>query len=153
MLFKNSRLWVQHTPLVAARDSFLILLAAFIVRYAIQDWIEPYAVFHFFMVACVVVAIRYGYQPAFACLIASYFLGNYFFIEPFGTFGEVTTSDLIEAFNFFFVTAIAIGVIEKLQRTIHSQKLLIKVMGDRQRSMLFRQNELIQKLRSSGNAQ
>lgn len=153
MFFKNSRLWVDHTPLVAARDSTLILLTAFIVRYAIHDLVEPYAVFHFFIVACVMVAIRYGYRSAFTCLIASYFLGNYFFIKPYGTFGEVTTTDLIQAFNFFFVTAIAISVIEKLQRTIHSQKLLIKVMQDQQRSMLFRQNDLIHKLRSSDSKQ
>lgn len=151
MLFKNSRLWFQHTPFIAARDSALISLAAFVVRYAIHDWIEPYAVFHFFMVACVLIAIRYGYKSALSCLVASYFLGNYFFIEPYGRFGEVTTTDFIQGLNFFFVTAIAIGVIEKLQRTIYSQRLSIKVMQDRQRSMLYRQNELIQKLKSLGN--
>jgi K+-sensing histidine kinase KdpD len=147
MKFKNSRLWVQHTPLVVARDSFLILLAAFLVRYGLHDLIEPYAAFHFFMVACVIVAIRYGYQAAFTCLIASYFLGNYFFVKPYGQFGEITTSDLIQAFNFFFVASISILVIEKLQRVVYSQKLLIKVMHDRQRSLLYRKNELVNKLR------
>lgn len=150
MFFKNSRLWVQHKPLIAARDSVLILLAAFIVRYALHDFIEPYAVFHFFIVACVIVAIRYGYVAALLCLVGSYFLGNYFFIAPYGQFGEVTTADLVQAFNFFFVTAISIGVIEKLQRTIYSQKLLIQVMKDRQRSLLYQQNELVGKLRAGG---
>jgi K+-sensing histidine kinase KdpD len=130
MKFKNARLWVQHTPLVAVRDSFLILLAAFLVRYGLHDFIEPYAVFHFFMVACIIVAIRYGYKMAFICLIVSYFLGSYFFVKPYGQFGEITTSDLIQAFNFFFVAAVS-----------------ILVMQDRQRSMLYRKNELINKLR------
>jgi len=147
MQFRNSRLWVQHTPLVVARDSFLILLAAFLVRYFLHDLIEPYAVFHFFMVACIVIAIRYGYQAAFACLIASYFLGNYFFVKPYGQFGAITTSDLIQAFNFFFVAAVAVLVIEKLQRVIYAQKLLIKVMHDRQRSLLFQKNDLVNKVR------
>ena len=147
MKFKNARLWVQHTPLVAARDSFLILLAAFLVRYGLHDFIEPYAVFHFFMVACIIVAIRYGYKMAFICLIVSYFLGSYFFVKPYGQLGEITTSDLIQAFNFFFVAAVSILVIEKLQRVIYAQKLLIKVMHDRQRSLLYRKNELINKLR------
>jgi K+-sensing histidine kinase KdpD len=147
MKFKNARLWVQHTPLVAARDGLVILLAAFLVRHGLHEVIEPHAVFHFFMVACIVVAIRYGYKMAFVCLIASYFLGNYFFVKPYGQFGDITTSDLIQAFNFFFVAAVSILVVEKLQRVIYSQKLLIKVMQDRQRSLLYQKNELIHKLR------
>jgi K+-sensing histidine kinase KdpD len=147
MQFKNSRLWVQHKSLVVVRDSFLILLAAFLVRYALHDLIEPYAVFHFFMIACIIVAIRYGYKAAFVCLLVSCFLGSYFFVKPYGEFGEITTSDLIQAFNFFFVAAISILVIEKLQRVIYSQKLLIHVMHDRHRSLLYRKNELIDELR------
>lgn len=151
MYFKNSRLWVQHTPLVAARDSFLILMVAFLARYGLHDLIEPYAVFHFFMVACIVVAIRYGYKAAFLCLIAGYFLGKYFFMQPYGQYGEVTASDLIQAFHFFFVTTVSIVVIEKLQRTIYSQKLLIQVMQDQQRSLLYQKNDLVQKLRTKGS--
>jgi K+-sensing histidine kinase KdpD len=147
MKFKNARLWVQHTPLVAARDTFLILLAAFLLRYGLHEVIQPYAVFHFFIVACIIVAVRYGYKMAFMCLIASHFLGTYFFVKPYGELGIITTSDLIQAFNFFFVTAISILVIEKLQRVIYAQKLLIKVMQDRQRSMMYRKNELLNKLR------
>ena len=147
MQFKNSRLWVQHTTFVVARDSFLILWVAFLMRYELHDLIEPYAVFHFFMVACIVVAIRYGYKAAFTCLAASYFLGSYFFVQPYGQLGEITTSDLIQAFNFFFVTAISILIIEKLQSAIYAQKLLIQVMQDRQRSLLYQKNELVHKVR------
>ena len=149
MFFKNSRLWVSHTPLVAARDSVLILLGTFTLRYSLHDFIEPYGAFHFFMVACLFVAVRYGYKAAFLCLFASYFLGNYFFIHPYGQFGEVTLSDFIQAFDFFLVTAVSIGVIEKLQRTIYAQKLLIHVMQDRQRSLLYQKNDLVSKLRLS----
>jgi K+-sensing histidine kinase KdpD len=99
------------------------------------------------MVACLIVSIRYGYKAAFACLFASYALGNYFFVKPYGQFGEITTADLIQAFNFFLVTGVAILLIEKLQRTIYSQKLLIHVMRDRHRSLLYRKNELVNKLR------
>jgi K+-sensing histidine kinase KdpD len=149
MYFKNSRLWVQHSSLVVFRDSVLIVLSAFLIRYALHDVIQPYAVFHFFIVACVIVAIRYGYKAAFLSLLTSYFLGNYFFVKPFGQFGDITTGDLIQAFNFFFVTAISIGAIEKLQRTIYSQRLLIQVMRDRQRSLLYRMNDLTVKVRAS----
>jgi K+-sensing histidine kinase KdpD len=152
MILKNSRLWVQHRPWVVARDSFLILLVASVARYALRELIEPYAVFHFFIIACLIVAVRYGYRAAFVCLVVSVFVGNFFFVKPYNTFAQITTSDLIPALNFFFVTGVAVVVIEKLQRTIYAQKLLIKIMSDRQRSMLFRQNDLVQKLRSSAGA-
>lgn len=136
--------------MVCARDSALILLGAFLIRYGLHTWIEPYGVFHFFMIACVVIAIRYGYKFAFISLIISYFVANYFFIKPYGQFGDGTTSDLIQAFNFFLVTAVSILVIEKLQRTVYSQKLMIQVMRDRQRSLLFQKNEMMHKIRSLG---
>ena len=151
MYFKNSRLWVQHSSLIVFRDSILIALSAFLIRYTLHDVIQPYAVFHFFIVACVIVAIRYGYKAALLSLLASYLLGNYFFVKPYGQFGEITTSDLIQAFNFFLVTLVSIVVIEKLQRTIYSQKLLIKVMKDRKRSLLYRMNDLTVKARASEN--
>jgi len=135
--------------MVVIRDSTWIVLVAFLIRYALQELIKPFAVFHFFMVACVIIVVRYGYKAAFASLIVSYALGSYFFVKPYGQFGEVMVADLIQAFNFFFVTAIAIVVIEKLQRTIYSQKLLLKVMTDRHRSMLYRKNELVNRLRDA----
>jgi K+-sensing histidine kinase KdpD len=153
MYFKNSRLWVRHSSLVAVRDSLLIVLLAFLARFALHEVIKPYAIFHFFMVACLIIAFRYGYKLAFLSLIVSYLLGNYFFVKPYGQFGEVTTDDLIQAFNFFLVTGVAIVVIEKLQRTIYMQKLLLKVMSDRHRSMLFRKNELAVKIRNMSKDQ
>lgn len=134
--------------MAVARDSMLIVLAAFLIRYTLHQVIEPYAVFHFFMVACVIVAIRYGYKAAFLSLIPSFLLGNYFFIRPYGQFAIISVDDLIQIFNFILVTGSAILAIEKLQRTIYSQKLLIQVMRDRQRSLLYQQNELVNKLRN-----
>lgn len=149
MRFKNSRLWCQHAPWVVARDSFLILLVAFLIRYGLHELIEPYGAFHFFMVGCVIVAVRYGYRAAFSCLVAGYLLGSYFFVHPYGQFGEIAVDDLIKAFDYFIVTSISILLIEKLQRTIYSQKLLIHVMRDSHRSLLYRQNELLHQLRQT----
>ncbi len=149
MLFKNSRLWVPHRARVIARDCMLILSAAFLLRYAAHDLLQPYAPFHFFIVACLAIAVRYGHTAALICLAISMVIGNYFFVQPYYNFsGHINTSDWIINLTFFLVTGTAIAVIEKLQRTIYSQKLLIKIMKDQQRSMLFRQNELIQKMKS-----
>ena len=149
MQFKNSRLWVEHKFWVIARDSMAILGAAFLVRYAMHTYLEPYAPFHFFIIACLLIAIRYGYRAALLSLLSSVFLGEYFFIAPYASVGEITNTDLIQVFNFVLVTVISIVVIEKLQRNIYSQKLLIKIMEDRHRSMLVRKNALTYKLRST----
>lgn len=152
MKIKNSRRWVRHSSWVIVRDSVGVLLFAFLLRYAIHDWIQPYAAFHFFIVACLLIAIRYGYKAALTALVISSGAGTYFFIQPYKSFDVPTVQDMIQITNFWFVTLVAIAVIEKLQRTIYAQKLLIKIMNDRHRSILFRKNELLTKLRASEGA-
>lgn len=153
MELKNARLWNRYSTWEAVRDSALAITAAFAIRYYLHDWIEPYAPYHFFMVACIAVAIRHGYKTAFLSLCVCVFLGNFFFIKPYFRVGQLSRSDLIQVLNFFMVTTIAIGVIEKLQRTICSQRLLIQVMNDRHRSMLYQRNELEYRLRSLKNGE
>lgn len=150
MKIKNSRRWVKHSPWVIVRDSTGILLFAFLLRYAIHDFIEPYAPFHFFILASLLISIRYGYKAALSALVISSILASYFFVKPYKTIGMPTLQDMIQICNFWLVTLVAISVIEKLQRTIYSQKLIIKIMNDRQRSLLFRKNELLSKLRTNG---
>jgi K+-sensing histidine kinase KdpD len=150
MKIKNSRRWVRHSPWVIVRDTFGILLFAFLLRYAIHDFIEPYAPFHFFILACLFISIRYGYKAAVSGVVIGSILATFFFVKPYNSFGILTEQDIIQIFNFWLVTLVAIFVIEKLQRTIYSQKLIIKMMNDRQRSLLFRKNELLSKLRAAG---
>lgn len=147
MELKNARLWSPHSIFSTFWNSCAAVITAFAVRYYLHDWIEPYAPFHFFIIACIWVAIRYGYKAALLSLLVCYLLGGYFFIKPYQVVGVISKADFIQAFIFFFVTAVAIGVIEKLQRTIYSQKLLIQVMHDQQRSMLYQRNEVEHKLR------
>lgn len=153
MKIKNSKSWVRHSPWVIVRDSVAILLFTFLFRYAIHDLIEPYAPFHFFIVACLFIAFRYGYKAALSVLVVSSFLAIYFFIQPYRTLGNPSTQDIIQIFNFWFVTLVAIAMIERLRRIVYSQRLIIRIMNDRQRSLLFRKNELLSKMRSTGQSQ
>lgn len=147
MKFKNSNYWVRHSPLIAARDSTLIILVAFVFRYALQEFIQPYVPFHFFLVGCFIIAFRYGYKVALVALLISTLLGIYFFIAPYNSFDLPTIGDIIQIVNFDVVAVLAILLIERLQRTIYSQRLLINVMRDQNRTELFKENDLLLKLR------
>ena len=149
MQLKNSRYWVEHKPWIRVRDTLIILLIAFAIRYELQPLIKPYAPFHFFIVACIIVSVRYGYIAACTASAASTVIGLYFFVAPFSDLGLPTFSDVVITITFLVVTLSAIAVIEILQRIIYKQKLLIKVMNDQHRSSLFRLNELIFEIRNT----
>ena len=121
----------------------MLLFSAFVVRYALQPLIEPYAPFHFFIVACLVVAYRYGYLMAIVSTLISALLGSYFFVKPYFTYGPASVSDVIQFLNFAFVTVIAILIIEKLQRTIYGREMVLKIMDSRHKISLYRENDRI----------
>jgi len=51
---------------------------AFLIRYLLQPYIEPYAPFHFFIVACLFISYLYGYKLALIATVISSLLGSYF---------------------------------------------------------------------------
>jgi K+-sensing histidine kinase KdpD len=112
MRIQNSKSWVRYSFSEAVQGSLLLLFSAFVVRYALQPLIEPYAPFHFFIVACLVIAYRYGYLMAIVSTLISALLGSYFFVKPYFTYGPASVSDVIQFLNFAFVTVIAILIIE-----------------------------------------
>ena len=94
------------------------------------------------MVACLVTAARYGYIASLCSLVISSFLGIYFFVKPYNTIEMPEVTDLIQIANYMIVTFAGILIIEKLQRTIYAQKLLIGVMEDHHRTTLVTKNDL-----------
>lgn len=143
MRIQNSKSWVRYSFSEAVQGSLLLLFSAFVVRYALQPLIEPYAPFHFFIVACLVVAYRYGYLMAIVSTLISALLGSYFFVKPYFTYGPASVSDVIQFLNFAFVTVIAILIIEKLQRTIYGREMVLKIMDSRHKISLYRENDRI----------
>ena len=116
---------------------------AFLIRYALQPYIEPYAPFHFFIVACLFIAYLYGYKLALVATVVSSFLGSYFFVEPYFTLGPASVSDVIQFLNFAFVTAISVLLIERLQRTAYARDMMLKIMNSRHKITLYRENDRI----------
>lgn len=153
MKFKNAKYWVKHTPLIAIRDSLAILLIAFLLRYSLHSLVAPHIPFHFFLIACLIIAFRYGYLLSFVALFSGAALGEYFFIPPYNQFEIPTADDAIVIITFLFVTTFGIYFIEKLQRINYSQNLLIKIMSDQHRTELFKQNELLLRIKELSNNQ
>jgi len=143
MQIKNNKAWVKYSLAEKIIGSACILLSAFMIRLTIHSYIEPYAPFHFFIVACLLIAFLFGYLPAFICMMISIILGGYFFMRPYNDFGTLATTDWLQFFNFSSVTVIAISIIERLQRSNYSQNLLLKVLESRHRVMLLNENERV----------
>ncbi|PUE32517.1 hypothetical protein B9Z35_02980 [Limnohabitans sp. Jir61] len=143
MRIQNSRSWVKYSFLDAVLGSFTLLFSAFILRYLLQPVIEPYAPFHFFIVACLFIAYLYGYELALLAVLVSAFLGSFFFVKPYFTLGPASVSDVIQFLNFTSVTVIAILIIERLQRTIYGREIVLKIMGSRHKISLYRENDRI----------
>jgi K+-sensing histidine kinase KdpD len=114
---------------------------AFVARMLLHPYIEPYAPFHFFIVACLFIAYFFGYKLALIGVLISALIGNYFFIRPYVQFGPISTTDLIQFFTFSSVSVIAIYVIEQLQRTAYARNMVVKIMKSRHKISLQREND------------
>ena len=95
---------------------------------------------------------RSGYRYALMGLVLSIFLGEYFFVEPFGTFDELTAKDVIITLNFVSATLAAVYLIEKLHRSAYAGELLLKVTQSRQLISLQRENDRLHYARKSSEA-
>ena len=143
MRIQNSKSWVRFSFQESVLGAGLMLGAAFLIRYALQPYIEPYAPFHFFIVACLFIAYLYGYKLAVIATLISSFLGSYFFVKPYFTLGPASVSDVIQFFNFSFVTFVSILLIERLQRTAYARDMTLKIMDSRHKITLYRENDRI----------
>jgi Domain of unknown function (DUF4118) len=152
MRIQNSKSWVKYSFGNAVLGSFTLLLSAFILRYLLQPVIEPYAPFHFFIVACLFIAYLYGYVLALLAVLVSAFLGSFFFVKPYFTLGPASVSDVIQFLNFTSVTVVAILIIEKLQRTIYGREMVLKIMDSRHKISLYRENDRIYFAKSNNEA-
>ena len=152
MRIQNSKSWVKYSFGDAVLGSVVFLLGAFVVRYALQLWIEPYAPFHFFIVACLFIAYLYGYQLALFSTLVSALAGSFFFVKPYFTLGPAAVSDVIQFINFTSVTAISVLIIEKLQRTIYARQMVLKIMESRHKISLYRENDRIYFSKSNNEA-
>ena len=141
MRIKNALLWQDYTPYQALIGTVFITLTAFGLRYILHPIIEPYAVFHFFIVGCLSIQYLFGYKFSVPSMVVATVLAEYYFIAPYGEFNSLGRKDLVIALNFLMVTAVAIIFMEKLRRAAYAQELLLKVMDSRHKVSLQREND------------
>lgn len=141
MKIKNASLWQDYSLSQAWIGTTLILLSVFSLRYILHAFIAPYAVFHFFIVGCLLIQYLFGYKFSIPSTLMAIALAEYYFVPPYGTFDGLERKDIVIAFNFLLVTAVAIAFMEKLRRVAYSQELLLKVMESRHKISLLREND------------
>jgi K+-sensing histidine kinase KdpD len=141
MDIRNSSRWVQYTLGQQWLGMLGITLAAFAFRSFLHPLIQPYGVFHFFIVAVLLVQYLFGYRLALASIVISLALGEVYFVEPYGEVSHLTDKDLIISLNFVLVILPAVFLLEKLQRTLYARQLLNKVNNSRMLVALRREND------------
>lgn len=143
MQIKNAKNWSPFSRRQSWLGTIALIFFAFSIRYLLQPVIAPYAVFHFFIVACLVIQFRYGYVYSVFGVAASVLLGEYYFVKPYGSFDELATKDIIISLNFVLVIGAAIFFMEKLQRSVYERDLIMRALDSRQRISLYAENDRI----------
>lgn len=141
MRIRNSKHWRRHSPAQAWLGTVLIVAGAFTIRYSLHRFVEPFAVFHFFTVGCLLIEFLFGYQFAVPSMLVSVALAEYFFIEPYGSFSDPTRKDYLISLNFIGITGLTVVFIEHLQRNKYARELLLKAMASRYQISLEREND------------
>ena len=141
MDIQNSSKWVEHTRWEQLLGTLVITFAAFAFRSALHPLIQPYGVFHFFIVAVLIIQTLFGYRMALVSVAISLALGEIYFVEPYGQFSNLTDKDLIISLNFILVILPAVFLLEKLQRALYARQLLGKVNDSRMLVALRREND------------
>ena len=152
MLLKNSAHWVEQSVKIRAIHTFLIVAACFLFRSAADDFLRPYLPTEVFLFGSLVVAFLYGYVPALVSLVAGWLLGLYFFVEPEGQLSSISALDLSLTANSFVTGLAGIGMLEYLQRTRYSKRLMLMVSESRYRSLLKLDNHRVHHQRQSTRA-
>jgi len=141
MNIQNSTKWVAYNLWEQILGTLGLILTAFAIRSGFHSLLQPYAVFHFFIVAVLVVQYLFGFRMALLGMSLSIVLGEVFFVEPYGQISNFTDKDLIISLNFVLVMVPAIFLLEKLQRSLYARQLLNKVNQSRMMVALRREND------------
>lgn len=152
MLLKNSARWVNTPRKIRLLSTFVVVAACFLLRQALDSVLKPYMPTEVFLVGSLIVAFFYGYIPGLIALVTGWLLGLYFFVEPYGELSAIDTLDLIVTADDFVIGLAGIAMIEFLQRTRYSMRLMLMVSDSRYRSLLRLDNHRVHHQRQSSRA-
>ncbi|MCX6841842.1 MAG: DUF4118 domain-containing protein [candidate division WOR-3 bacterium] len=100
----NVRGYLMTLPVLALATGLNLLL---------QRYVNPVALYSVYLVAVILVALRYGTGPSVLASVLSLLAYDFFFIEPTLTFVMVNPGDILGALV-FFVASIVVGQLIKV---------------------------------------
>lgn len=113
------------------------VLAAAVMRVALQDFLDDRNPYTLFLLAIVFSAWVAGPRPAAFALGLGGFLATYFFVEPFNSFKFTDGSDTVALILYFIVGGLIIAItyiqLRTHQRLVTRQELLEREIQQRQR--------------------
>ena len=134
MLIKNAKSWAPHML-----SNYGYALAgvgiAFFIRYQFHPFLQNNFPILFFLFNTLLIAFKFGYRPAIFSAILGVALAYYFFIPPYNSFDLDNPQDFLNIVIYSLLFAIAIYLIEKLQRERYRAVLIARVCESRMEIM------------------
>ncbi len=142
MRIKNAKRWAPP-GLTGYFVALCSILAAFLIRYELQEQLGALLPFAGFAIAVLLVQYRYGISPALFAMMLSTPIGLFFFIPPYETFDifAAELSDIVSVTSYIAIMGLAIFIIESLQRTRYEARLLAEVSRTRYEVLLRSESE------------
>lgn len=152
MLLKNSARWVSASVGDRIVNTCAIVAGCYLIRWLLDGFLGSYLPTEIFLLGSLAVALLYGYVPAIASLVTGWLIGLFYFVEPQGQISPVSAFDMIVTADSFVMGLTGIVVLEYLQRTRYSMRLMLMVSESRYRSLLKLDNHRIHQQRQSTRA-
>ena len=138
MLIRNARRWAPGGLRAWAAACGAVGLA-FMVRYQLHPVLQSEYPFLLFTIAALLVEFFFGLGQAVFVVVAGLLLGIYFFVKPYNSFITPEPLDIFFVAGYLITNALAITLIEDLQRSKYALGLMKDVLQSRL-EMLERSN-------------
>jgi PAS domain-containing protein len=133
-MMKNAGKWTPEgwLPTLVALGA---LALAFALRYALHQSLGEHYRFLFFTVAAVLVCAYAGIWRALFVALGGLLSGFYFFVEPYGSFGEPDAQDFGTIIVYIVNTLVMVFLVEWLQRSKYEANMLMREMKYRNKRL------------------
>jgi signal transduction histidine kinase len=140
------------SPVLAAIGSALVKYAialsfcgiAFLCRWDLAPFLRDYSCFLFLAPAAMLGSWLGGLGPGLTAFVTGLLLGDYFFLEPIGSFGLYGSAELVELVSYSVTTLSGIALIEKVR---HSRNQAQMAAHEAQRQNQLLKSEIAERHR------
>jgi len=140
MKIRNVKSWAP----TGARRWFMtvaVALLAFAVRASLEPLLHGRFPLLAFTLATLFVHYRYGLGPALFSAIVTFPVAVFFFVPPYGEFGDLEFEDILTIVGYTLLTLTFMFVIQRLRRAQYRAELLSEVAESRYIMLLQSDND------------